>query len=109
MTAYDKDRILAELKAHKPHNGIEDLAEVLPKLEAEGYVKVWSNEQRKPISVRLTDKGQAFVENGGYTAQRKQHIKAKMQRSFLWLLAILIAALIEESVRVKLIPILFHE
>lgn len=109
MTARDKDRILAEIKAYKPHNEIEGLAEVLPELESDGLVDVWRDEQRKPIMVRLSDKGQLFVSKGGGTAQRKQKVKAKMRQCLLWLLAILIAALIEELVRVKLFPILFHE
>lgn len=41
MTARDKDRILTEIKANKSHYEIEGLKEVLPKLEAEGYMEVW--------------------------------------------------------------------
>lgn len=104
-----KDRILVEIKANKPHYEIEGLYDVLPELESERYVDVWWDEQHVPIRVKLSDKGKYFVAKGGFFTQRKQHIKAKIQRCLLWLLAILIAALIEESVRVKLIPLLFHE
>lgn len=96
MTAHDKDRILAELKVYKPHNEIEGLYEVLPELESEEYVEVWRNEQHNPISVRLTSKGNTFVENGGYKARRKYRIKANVKKAAKWFLVTLVgAALIE--------------
>lgn len=96
MTARDKDRILAELKAYKPHNEIEGLKDLLPDLEAEGCVKIWRNEQHSPIMVRLTGKGVMFVENGGYKAQNKYRIKANAKKAAKWFLVTLGgAALIE--------------
>lgn len=103
-----KDRILAEIKAGAHHREIEGLRKVLPELESEGLVRVWWDMQHSPIKVKLSDEGKLFVKAGGYTALRNQYIKAKMRKLALWLLAILITALVEETVRVKLIPILFH-
>lgn len=80
MTARDKDRILAEIKAYKPHYEIEGLAEVLPELEAEGYVDVWWDEQHKPIRVKLSHKGKYFIENGGYAKRNKKQFTASTKR-----------------------------
>ena len=62
MTARDKDRILAELKEYKSHHKIGGLKKLLPELETEGYVKVWKSEQHNPTMVRLTNKGNVFLE-----------------------------------------------
>lgn len=109
MNAKEKDRILAEIKAYKPHGEIDGLGKALPELELDGYVLVWRSEQHTLINIRLTKKGHQFISEGGYAAQNRLRIKAKMKKFVLWLFAILTAALIEESARVILIPILFHE
>ena len=81
MTARDKDRILAEIMAYKPHQEIEGLAEVLPELEYEGYVEVWWDVQHKPIRVKLSDKGKVFIANGGYAMQSRERVKVGIKKS----------------------------
>lgn len=79
--AKEKDRILAEIKAFKPHNAIEGLSKYLFDLERDGYVKVWRNEQNHPITVRLTQQGNAFLESGGYSATAKRLRKAAIREA----------------------------
>lgn len=96
--AKTKDRILADIKAFKPLNEIEGLDKHLPELERDGLVKVWSNEQGKPITLRLTKNGESFVLNGGYRSLRRKKITNKsltaLPRFAKWLLAALLLALI---------------
>ena len=96
MISRDKGRILAEIKAYKPHNEIEGLNEVLPELEAEGYVNVWRDEQRAPISIRLTDKGQAFVNSRCNGKHNKQRIKANVRKGAKWFVVTLGGAVVIE-------------
>lgn len=88
--AKEKDRILAEIKAFKPHNEIEGLSKHLYDLERDGYVKVWRNEQNHLITVRLTPQGNAVLESGGYSAVRRKSKSPatlhKILRKELWVL-----------------------
>lgn len=71
-----KDRILADIKAFKPLNEVEGLDKYLLELERDGLVKVWRNEQGKPISVRLTNNGQSFISKGGDKTIARQKDKS---------------------------------
>lgn len=96
MTARDKDRILAEIMAYKPHYEIRGLNEVLPELESEGYAGVWRDEQHKPIQVKLSDKGKHFVASGGFSAQRRTKIMVSVRKVAKWLLVTLAGAALVE-------------
>ncbi len=76
--AKEKDRILAQIKAFKPHNEIEGLSKHLYDLEQNGYISVWYDTEKKPITIRLTNKGKAFLDSGGYTARHKAERKSKL-------------------------------
>lgn len=88
--AKEKDRILAQIKAFKPHNEIEGLSKHLYDLEQDGYISVWYDTEKKPITIRLTNKGKAFLESGGYMAvKRKSKSPAAWHRTLrkeLWIL-----------------------
>lgn len=92
----EKDRILAEIKAFKPHNEIVGLSKHLCDLERAGHVKVWRNEQSRPITVRLKPQGDAFLESGGYSSVKlKSKFPAtwhKTLRKDLWRLVLAILA-----------------
>ena len=83
--AKEKDRILAQIKAFKPHNEIVGLNKHIDELVKDGYVKVWRNEQSHPITVRLTPQGDAFLESGGYSAKKRLiHPKVKSVDKGVW-------------------------
>lgn len=92
--AKEKDRILAQIKAFKPHGEIVGLKQYLASLKADKLLDIWYDEQRQPISIRLSDKGKDFVKNGGYAAQRNRKIKAVALKFAKWFLAGLILAAI---------------
>lgn len=104
-TAKEKDIILAEIKAYTPHKQIVGLDEYLSELKREGLVKIWPNEQGKPITIRLTKQGQDFVKAGGYGSEVKRKRNSTIKKLgykaltapmkfAVWLLAGLILALI---------------
>ncbi len=76
--AKEKDRILAEIKAFKKPCGIADLSKHLFDLEQDGYISVWYDTEKNPITIRLTNKGKAFLDSGGYTARHKAERKSKL-------------------------------
>lgn len=82
--AKEKDRILAQIKAFKPHNEIEGLNKHLYDLERDEYVSAVRDEQGDLIVVRLTPLGKNFLDNGGYS-KRIHSIKPKVKKSILWL------------------------
>lgn len=83
--AKEKDRILAQIKAFKPHNEIEGLSEHIYELERDGYVSVVHDEQGGLIIVRLTQRGKSFLDNGGYSAKmRLRPPNAKSVGKGLW-------------------------
>lgn len=90
--AKEKDRILAQIKALNPHNEIEGLSKYLCDLERDGHVKVWRDEQHKPIDVKLTEQGKRLVADGGYQTQRKRKAKESALKAVKWFLATVIGA-----------------
>lgn len=86
----EKDCVLAHIKAFKPHNEIEGLSKHLYDLEQDGYISVWYDTEKNPITIRLTNKGKAFLESGGYMAvKRKSKSPAAWHRTLrkeLWVL-----------------------
>lgn len=94
MTAKAKDRILKKLQAFKPHGEIKGLEKYLSQLEAEGFVSVVRDTKGQLVLVRLTPKGKAFLESGGYVQRRKQKI-VPWVLSHIWQIvsAVLIAVL----------------
>lgn len=70
--AKEKDLILAQIKAFKKPNEIAGLSKYLYDLEHDGYIRVWRNEQSRPITARITEQGATFLENGGYAAMRRK-------------------------------------
>lgn len=90
--AKEKDRILAQIKAFKKPYEIAGLSKYLYDLERDGYVKVWRDEQSRPIDVKLTGNGKDFLDSGGYSALRNQKIKATALKAVKWFLATVIGA-----------------
>lgn len=90
--AKEKDRILAQIKTFKPHNEIEGLNKHIDELVKDGYVKVWRDEQSRPIDVKLTGDGKDFLDSGGYSALIKQKVKATALKAVKWFLATVIGA-----------------
>ena len=76
--AKEKDRILAQIKAFKQPYEIAVLSKFLYDLERDGYISVWYDTEKKPITIRLTNKGKAFLDSGGYTARHKTERKSKL-------------------------------
>lgn len=96
--AKEKDRILAQIKAFKPHNEIEGLNKHIDELVKDGYVSGSFATDGSIIVVRITPKGKRFLDNGGYAAaRRKSKFPAwhKALRKDLWglILAILAAVI----------------
>lgn len=72
--AKEKDRILAQINAFKPHNEIEGLSKHLYDLEQDGYISVWYDTEKNPITLRLTEQGGRFLDSGGYAEiERKKY------------------------------------
>ena len=90
--AKEKDQILAQIKALKHHGEIVGLERHLVSLKADNLLDVWYNEQRQPISIRLSDKGESFIKDGGYAAQRNRKIKAIALKFAKWFLVTVIGA-----------------
>lgn len=88
--AKEKDRILAQIKAFKPHGEIVGLNKHIDELVKDGYVSGSFATDGSIIVVRITPKGKRFLENGGYTAARrksKSHAASlKPLRKELWVL-----------------------
>ncbi len=80
-TAREKDRILAEIKACKPHGEIEGLYNMLYSLERDGMVDVLYDSERKPIRIRLTRNGEELIAKGGYAKMRTKRAKNKIGSS----------------------------
>lgn len=76
--AKEKDMILAQIKAFKPHNEIEGLSEHIYDLERDGYITVTYDTEKNPIIVRVTTNGKTFLDSGGYTARHKSERKSKL-------------------------------
>lgn len=94
--AKEKDRILAQIKAFKPHNEIEGLNKHIDELVKDGYVSGSFATDGSIIVVRITPKGKRFLENGGYVAARRKSIFPptwhKALRKDLWSLILAILA-----------------
>lgn len=88
--AKEKDRILAQIKARKPHGEIAMLNRHLDELVKDGYVSGSFATDGSIIVVRITPKGKRFLDNGGYAAmRRKSKFPAtwhKVLRKELWVL-----------------------
>lgn len=88
--AKEKDRILAQIKARKPHSEIAGLNKHLDELVKDGYVSGSFATDGSIIVVRITPKGKRFLENGGYTAARRKSksfpASLKPLRKELWVL-----------------------
>lgn len=88
--AKEKDRILAQIKAFKPHGEIVGLNKHIDELVEDGYVSGSFATDGSIIVVRITPKGKRFLENGGYTAMsRKSKSPATWHKSLrkeLWVL-----------------------
>lgn len=78
-----KDRILAQLQAHTPHTEIEGLGECIDELTKDGYVSGTFATDGSIIIIRITPKGVRFLENGGYTGQRRAEAKRSVKRHAL--------------------------
>lgn len=76
--AKEKDRILAQIKAFKPHNEIEGLSKYIYDLERDGFISVKYDTEKNPIIIRLTTDGKAFLDSGGYTTRHKTERKSKL-------------------------------
>ncbi len=88
--AKEKDRVLAQIKARKPHSEIAGLNKHLDELVKDGYVSGSFATDGSIIVVRITPKGKRFLDNGGYAAmRRKSKFPAtwhKALRKELWVL-----------------------
>lgn len=88
--AKEKDRILAQIKAFKPHGEIVGLNKHIDELVEDGYVSGSFATDGSIIVVRITPKGKRFLDNGGYAAmRRKSKFPAtwhKALRKELWVL-----------------------
>lgn len=80
--AKEKDRILAQIKAFKPHGEIEGLSKYLYDLERDECVSAVRDEQGDLIVVRLTPLGKNFLDNGGYS-KRIHSIKPKVKKVYI--------------------------
>ena len=91
--AKEKDRILEQIKAFKPHNEIEGLNKHIYDLERDGYVTVWRDEQGKPISVRITQRGRNFLDSGGYSkiekTERRYYSRKLIFKVLSWIFGII--------------------
>ena len=88
--AKEKDSILAQIKAFKPHGEIAGLEKHLDALIKDRYVSGSFATDGSIIVVRITPKGKRFLENGGYTAARRKSksfsASLKPLRKELWVL-----------------------
>ncbi len=97
--AKEKDRILAQIKAFKPHGEIEGLNKHIDELVKDGYVSGSFATDGSVIVIRITPKGKRFLDNGGYAAVRRKYKSHatwhKALRKDLWglILAILAAVI----------------
>lgn len=76
--AKEKDRILAQIKAFKPHGEIVGMEKHIDELVEDGYVSGSFATDGSIITIRITPQGERFLENGGYTALDKAARKSKL-------------------------------
>lgn len=76
--AKEKDRILAQIKAFRPHGEIAGLEKHLDELAKDGYVSVSFATDGSIITIRITPQGERFLDNGGYTARYRADRKSKL-------------------------------
>lgn len=86
MTAKDKDRVLREIKAFKKPNEIANLPECLYDLENDGLVKVAYASDKSIITIRLSPRGQQFLDSGGYSRTKRTQVKSNVTKA-LWRIA----------------------
>lgn len=97
--AKEKDRILAQIKAHKHHSEIVGLNKHIDEFVKDGYVSGSFATDGSIIVVRITPKGKRFLENGGYSAMGRKlkapSARLRVIRKDLWglILAILAAVI----------------
>lgn len=82
--AKEKDRILEQIKAFKPHNEIEGLNKHIDELVKDGYVSGSFATDGSIIVVRITPKGKRFLDNGGYAAVRRKSKFPATWHKALW-------------------------
>lgn len=91
--AKEKDRILAQIKAFKPHNEIEGLSKYLYDLERDEYVSAVRDEQGDLIIVRLTQRGRNFLDSGGYSkiekTERRYYSRKLIFKVLSWIFGII--------------------
>ena len=92
--AKEKDRILAQIKARKPHGEIVGLHNMLYSLERDGMVDVVYDSERKPIRIRLTRNGEELIAKGGYAKMRTKRAKNKIGSSVARILEAVIISLL---------------
>lgn len=76
--AKEKDRILAQIKAFKPHSEIVGLNKHIDELVKDGYVSGSFATDGGIITIHTTPQGERFLENGGYAALTKADRKSKL-------------------------------
>lgn len=81
--AKEKDRILAQIKARKPHGEIVGLNKHIDEFVKDGYVSGSFATDGSIISIRITPQGERFLENGGYAKNRRTEKRSKV-KSELW-------------------------
>lgn len=97
--AKEKDRILAQIKAFKPHGEIVGLNKHIDELVKDGYVSGGFATDGSVIVIRITPQGKRFLENGGYSAMGRKlkapSARLRVIRKDLWglILAILAAVI----------------
>lgn len=76
--AKEKDRILAQIKAHKHHSEIVGLYKHIDELVKDGYVSGSFATDGSVITIHTTPQGERFLENGGYAVLAKADRKSKL-------------------------------
>lgn len=92
--AKEKDRILEQIKAFKPHSEIVGLNKHIDEFVKDGYVSGSFATDGSIITLRITPRGERFLENGGYTRLSRAQTKRSAKRFALRIIENVAVALI---------------
>lgn len=94
-----KDAILAEIKANTfEYKSLH--AEVIEVLDTDGLIDI--TRTKDGTDVDLTNKGKAFIKDGGYVAAEKEKAKEarkkRLSKALTWILCTVVAAIISVAI-----------
>jgi predicted transcriptional regulator len=100
MTNKEKDQVLAEIKAGAFNYKKSLHSDIVNELEESGYIKVTRTKDGNYHDI--TDRGKAFIKEGGYIAKEQAVIKAKREKYTFGALSFVAGAIVTKLIDILL-------